>query len=161
VAWIGTVPHARGRGIAKLITAAAVRTAMAHGRAAIDPTVNAKATIIHVTPARPPSQSLRDHNAVEAARRPSAGVLCACRQREVAPLSSFANCCFAWRCGPAVQPQQNVRLETADTAPVSAWTGELAYNKHSELSAMRKRRRRISTVLVPRSSAWAKRGRTH
>jgi GNAT superfamily N-acetyltransferase len=31
LSWIGTVPRARGRGIAKLITAAAVRTAMAHG----------------------------------------------------------------------------------------------------------------------------------
>ena len=31
LSWIGTVPHARGRGIAKLITAAAVDRAMAHG----------------------------------------------------------------------------------------------------------------------------------
>jgi GNAT superfamily N-acetyltransferase len=31
LSWIGTVPHARGRGIGKLVTAAAVHTAMAHG----------------------------------------------------------------------------------------------------------------------------------
>jgi ribosomal protein S18 acetylase RimI-like enzyme len=31
LSWIGTVPHARGRGIAKLVTAAAVHAAMAHG----------------------------------------------------------------------------------------------------------------------------------
>ena len=31
LSWIGTVPHARGRGLGKLITAAATHTAMAHG----------------------------------------------------------------------------------------------------------------------------------